>query len=67
MRVEIEVLHHRPNAIVIYVTHDQVEAMTMSDKSVMLNGGRIEQVGSPLKFHHRPANALIAGLIDAPR
>ena len=51
----------------IYVTHDQVEAMTMADKIVVLNAGRIEQVGSPLALYHAPANKFVAGFIGSPR
>jgi ABC-type sugar transport system ATPase subunit len=50
----------------IYVTHDQVEAMTMADKIVVLNAGRIEQVGSPMDLYHHPANSFVAGFIGAP-
>ena len=51
----------------IYVTHDQIEAMTMADKIVVLNAGRIEQVGSPLELYRRPANLFVAGFIGSPR
>jgi multiple sugar transport system ATP-binding protein len=51
----------------IYVTHDQVEAMTMADRIVVLNGGRIEQVGSPLELYRTPANLFVAGFIGSPR
>jgi ABC-type sugar transport system ATPase subunit len=50
----------------IYVTHDQVEAMTMADKIVVLNGGRVEQVGAPMDLYHRPATEFVAGFIGAP-
>ena len=66
MRVELEALHRDLKATMIYVTHDQVEAMTMADKIVVLNAGRIEQVGSPMDLYHRPANAFVAGFIGAP-
>ena len=49
----------------IYVTHDQVEAMTLADKVVVLNGGRIEQVGSPMELYHHPANLFVAGFRHA--
>ena len=50
----------------IYVTHDQVEAMTMADKIVVLNGGRIEQVGAPLELYNHPVNRFVAGFIGSP-
>ena len=58
MRVELEALHKQLNATMIYVTHDQVEAMTMADKIVVLNGGRIEQVGAPMDLYPPPGLAL---------
>ncbi len=66
MRVELESLHSQLGATMIYVTHDQVEAMTMADKIVVLNGGRIEQVGPPMELYHRPATEFVAGFIGAP-
>jgi ABC-type sugar transport system ATPase subunit len=66
MRVELEALHGQLGATMIYVTHDQVEAMTMADKIVVLNGGRIEQVGPPMELYHRPATEFVAGFIGAP-
>jgi ABC-type sugar transport system ATPase subunit len=66
MRVELEALHRDLKATMIYVTHDQVEAMTMADKIVVLNGGRVEQVGSPMDLYHRPATEFVAGFIGAP-
>ena len=66
MRVELESLHGQLGATMIYVTHDQVEAMTMADKIVVLNGGRIEQVGTPMDLYHRPAGEFVAGFIGAP-
>lgn len=66
MRVELEALHNDLKATMIYVTHDQVEAMTMADKIVVLNAGRIEQVGSPMDLYHRPATEFVAGFIGAP-
>jgi ABC-type sugar transport system ATPase subunit len=66
MRVELEGLHRDLAATMIYVTHDQVEAMTMADKIVVLNAGRIEQVGSPLDLYHHPRTAFVAGFIGAP-
>ena len=67
MRGEISALHERLGATMIYVTHDQVEAMTMADKIVVLRAGRIEQVGSPLELYNRPANRFIAGFIGTPQ
>jgi ABC-type sugar transport system ATPase subunit len=66
MRVELEALHRDLKATMIYVTHDQVEAMTMADKIVVLNGGRIEQVGAPMELYHHPATEFVAGFIGAP-
>ena len=66
MRVELEALHHDLKATMIYVTHDQIEAMTMADKIVVLNAGRIEQVGSPMELYHHPASEFVAGFIGAP-
>ena len=67
MRAEIRDLHSRLKATMIYVTHDQVEAMTMADKIVVLRQGRIEQVGSPLTLYNTPANTFVAGFIGSPR
>ena len=67
MRLEISQLHQKLNRTMIYVTHDQVEAMTMADKIVVLNGGRIEQVGSPLELYRKPRNLFVAGFIGSPR
>ena len=67
MRLEISELHHQLKTTMIYVTHDQVEAMTMADKIVVLNAGRIEQVGSPMELYHRPDNLFVAGFIGSPR
>ena len=67
MRVEIAKLHERLKATTIYVTHDQIEAMTMATRIVVLNGGHIEQVGSPLELYHHPANLFVAGFIGAPK
>jgi multiple sugar transport system ATP-binding protein len=67
MRIEIGSLHNQLAATTIYVTHDQVEAMTMADKIVVLNAGLVEQVGSPLELYHRPANLFVAGFIGSPR
>jgi multiple sugar transport system ATP-binding protein len=67
MRGEISRLHQDLGATMIYVTHDQVEAMTMADKIVVLSAGRIEQVGSPLELYHRPKNLFVAGFIGSPK
>jgi ABC-type sugar transport system ATPase subunit len=67
MRVELVQLHQRLDATSIYVTHDQVEAMTMADRIVVLRDGRIEQVGSPLDIYRNPANTFVAGFIGAPK
>jgi multiple sugar transport system ATP-binding protein len=67
MRMEIIELHDRLGATMIYVTHDQVEAMTMADKIVVLNGGRIEQIGSPMELYDRPKTAFVAGFIGSPK
>ncbi|SHF11111.1 carbohydrate ABC transporter ATP-binding protein, CUT1 family (TC 3.A.1.1.-) [Kaistia soli DSM 19436] len=67
MRIELTRLHKKLGATMIYVTHDQVEALTMADKIVVLNAGRIEQVGSPLDLYHRPANRFVAGFIGNPK
>ncbi|WP_390912760.1 sn-glycerol-3-phosphate ABC transporter ATP-binding protein UgpC [Pseudosulfitobacter sp. SM2401] len=66
MRVEIARLHHEIGATMIYVTHDQVEAMTMADKIVVLRDGRIEQVGAPLELYRNPDNKFVAGFIGSP-
>jgi multiple sugar transport system ATP-binding protein len=67
MRQEITELHQSLKTTMIYVTHDQVEAMTMADKIVVLNAGRIEQVGSPLELYNRPKNTFVAGFIGSPK
>ena len=67
MRLEISELHERLKTTMIYVTHDQVEAMTMADKIVVLRAGHIEQVGSPLELYHRPRNEFVAGFIGSPK
>ena len=66
MRLEIAALHRNLRNSMIYVTHDQVEAMTLADRIVVLNGGRIEQVGSPLELYHNPANLFVARFIGSP-
>ena len=67
MRQEISELHQSLKTTMIYVTHDQVEAMTMADKIVVLNAGRIEQVGSPLDLYRNPKNIFVAGFIGSPK
>lgn len=67
MRLEISELHARLKTTMIYVTHDQVEAMTMADKIVVLQGGVIEQVGSPLELYRNPCNRFVAGFIGSPK
>ena len=67
MRVELSDLHGRLGNTMIYVTHDQVEAMTMADRIVVLRAGHVEQVGAPLNLYNRPANRFVAGFIGSPR
>ncbi len=67
MRLEISEMHERLKTTMIYVTHDQVEAMTMADKIVVLQAGRIEQVGSPLELYKAPRNRFVAGFIGSPK
>ena len=67
MRQEISELHQSLKTTMIYVTHDQVEAMTMADKIVVLNAGRIEQVGSPMELYRSPQNLFVAGFIGSPK
>ena len=66
MRAEIVRLHHRLGATMVYVTHDQVEAMTMGERIVVMNGGRIQQAAAPLEVYHRPANRFVASFIGTP-
>ena len=67
MRVEIARLHRALDATMVYVTHDQVEAMTLADRIVVLNDGAVEQVGTPLGLYHYPCNRFVAGFIGSPR
>jgi len=67
MRIEIAKLHQRLGATMVYVTHDQVEAMTLADRIVVLRGGRIEQQGSPIELYDDPDNLFVAGFIGSPR
>jgi multiple sugar transport system ATP-binding protein len=66
MRTEIRELHQRLATTTVYVTHDQIEAMTMADKIVVMQAGRIEQVGAPLQVYDHPANTFVAGFIGSP-
>ncbi|MEP9386675.1 ABC transporter ATP-binding protein [Mesorhizobium sp. KR9-304] len=67
MRLEISELHNQLKTTMIYVTHDQVEAMTMADKIVVLNAGNVEQVGSPMELYKAPKNLFVAGFIGSPK
>jgi multiple sugar transport system ATP-binding protein len=67
MRVELARLHAQLGTTMIYVTHDQVEAMTLANKIVVLNGGRIEQIGAPLELYRKPANVFVAGFLGSPK
>jgi len=67
MRLEFSKLHDELKTTMIYVTHDQIEAMTLADKIVVLSAGRIEQVGSPQQLYHHPANRFVAGFIGSPK
>jgi multiple sugar transport system ATP-binding protein len=66
MRAEIKELHQRLRTTSVYVTHDQIEAMTMADRIVVMHDGRVEQIGSPLELYDRPANQFVAGFIGSP-
>jgi multiple sugar transport system ATP-binding protein len=66
MRAEIKELHQRLTTTTVYVTHDQIEAMTMADKIVVMNGGDVEQIGAPLELYDRPNNLFVAGFIGSP-
>jgi multiple sugar transport system ATP-binding protein len=66
MRAEIKELHQRLETTTVYVTHDQIEAMTMADKIVVMNAGNVEQIGAPLELYDRPANLFVAGFIGSP-
>jgi len=67
MRFELAKLHKELGATMIYVTHDQTEAMTLADRIVVLDGGVVQQVGSPMELYERPANRFVAGFIGSPR
>ena len=66
MRAEIKTMHQKIRTTSVYVTHDQVEAMTMADRIVVMNAGRIEQVGKPLELYDDPKNVFVAGFIGTP-
>ena len=66
MRTEIKELHQRLKTTSVYVTHDQIEAMTMADTIVVMNGGNVEQIGSPLELYDNPSNLFVAGFIGSP-
>jgi multiple sugar transport system ATP-binding protein len=66
MRAEIKALHQRLRSTIVYVTHDQVEAMTMADRIVVLRSGRVEQVGTPLELYDQPDNMFVAGFLGSP-
>jgi multiple sugar transport system ATP-binding protein len=66
MRAEIKELHQRLTTTTVYVTHDQIEAMTMADKIVVMNAGKVEQIGAPLELYDRPENLFVAGFIGSP-
>ncbi len=66
MRVEIKELHQRLGTTIVYVTHDQIEAMTMADKIVVMRDGRVEQIGAPLDLYDNPSNTFVAGFIGSP-
>lgn len=67
MRTEIKRIHQSVQATTIYVTHDQVEAMTLADRIVMMNHGEIEQIGTPDDLYYRPASQFVAGFIGSPQ
>jgi multiple sugar transport system ATP-binding protein len=66
MRTEIKALHQRLRTTSVYVTHDQIEAMTMADRIVVMNAGKVEQIGSPLELYDNPVNLFVAGFIGSP-
>jgi multiple sugar transport system ATP-binding protein len=66
MRTEIKKVHQKVRTTTVYVTHDQVEAMTLADRVVVMNGGRIEQIGTPHELYHRPETRFVAGFIGSP-
>ena len=66
MRIEIRSLQRRLGVTAVYVTHDQIEAMTMADRIIVLNGGRIEQIGTPWEIYNQPASTFVASFMGAP-
>ena len=66
MRIEIKKVHQKVRTTTVYVTHDQVEAMTLADRVVVMNHGRIEQIGTPNELYHNPATRFVAGFIGSP-
>ena len=66
MRTEIKKVHQKVNTTTVYVTHDQIEAMTLADRVVVMNFGRIEQVGPPQELYHHPRTRFVAGFIGSP-
>src|SRR5207247_1969237 len=66
MRAELQSLHRRLATTSLYVTHDQVEAMTLAHRMIVMNAGRVEQIGAPLEVYARPASTFVAGLIGSP-
>jgi multiple sugar transport system ATP-binding protein len=66
MRIEIKKVHQKVRTTTVYVTHDQVEAMTLADRVVVMNKGRIEQIGAPNELYHNPATRFVAGFIGSP-
>jgi multiple sugar transport system ATP-binding protein len=67
MRLHIAKLHHELKTTMVYVTHDQVEAMTLADKIVVMNYGKVEQMGSPMSLYYNPVNKFVAGFIGSPK
>ena len=66
MRTEIKELHRKLNTTIVYVTHDQIEAMTMADRIIVLDGGHVSQTGTPLELYDKPANRFVATFIGSP-
>jgi multiple sugar transport system ATP-binding protein len=66
MRTEIKRVHQKVKTTTVYVTHDQVEAMTLADRVVVMNGGRIEQIGTPNELYHHPKTRFVASFIGSP-
>lgn len=66
MRIEIKALQRRLGVAAIYVTHDQIEAMTMADRIIVMNAGRVEQIGTPAEIYHSPATTFVASFMGAP-